>query len=108
MTELLFGCQQKVVHNLMVHPVNNACDLGYSQNPFSPLTPHLVEHHELVPVAVDRLWVEVSVEPLARVLQEALDVAERSGDPLLLVQPRGDVLHAEPLRILGEPGGNEE
>ena len=68
----------------------------------------LVEHHELVPVPVDGLGVEFPVEALARVvLEEALDVAEGAADSLLLVQPRRDVLHAEPLRILGEPRGND-
>ena len=68
----------------------------------------LVEHHELVPVPVDGLGVELPVEALARVvLEEALDVAEGAADPLLLVQPRRDVLHAEPLGILGEPKSND-
>ena len=61
----------------------------------------------MVPVSVERLWVEVAVELLARVLQEALDVAEGAADPLLLVQPRGNVFHAEPLGILGQPEGKD-
>jgi hypothetical protein len=67
------------------------------------LVPLLVEHHELVPVLVYGLGMEVGIEALLRVLEEALDAAELVRDPLFLVQPRRNVLNAEALGVLGQP-----
>lgn len=66
------------------------------------LVTFFVDHHELIPATIQTLGVEVAVDLLARVPQLSLNVPEGMGHALLLVQPRGHILHSEPLGFLSQ------
>ena len=66
------------------------------------ITVYLEEHHELRPGPLDVVGVEVPVHLVVGVPHLSLQVPEGGHDLLLVVQPRRNVLHSEPVGLLGQ------